>query len=180
MPRRIRKKLGARQYVNYSETMLERAVEAVRGGLSSRQAERFKVPRRTILNKIKRTHVSSIGHPLTLTKIEERHLVDVVIASAEYGAPLTSLEIRMLVKQYLDARGTRVVYFSNNNLPSCDWVKAFLSRHKHILTQRHCQNVKRSRAANTEEIIEGYFNNLKITLENIEPQNILNYDETNL
>lgn len=181
MPLRNRKKLGARAYQRYTEEAIQRAVQAMRNGMSSREAERlFHVPRRTLLNKVKAKHSGKIGHPLALTEVEERHMVDVVIASAEYGCPLTTLEIRMLVKQYLDSKGVRVLFFPNNNLPSCEWVQAFMRRYKHILTHRHCQNVKRSRAANTEELMEEYFENLKKSIEGVEPHNILNYDETNL
>lgn len=182
MPFRSRKKLGARSYQCYTQAALEQALNAMNNGtMSSREAERhFNVPRRTLLNKRNKKHSGRIGHPLALTEIEERHLVDVVIASAEYGSPLTTLEIRMLVKQYLDSRGVRVLFFPNDNLPSCEWVHAFLKRYKGVLTNRHCQNVKRARAANTEEIMEEYFENLKISLRDVEPQNIINYDETNL
>lgn len=113
MPFRNRKKLDARPYQRYTQAVLEQAVNAVNNGMSSRDAEKqFKVPRRTILNKKKGKHAGQVGHPLALTEIEERHIVEVVIASAEYGSPLTTLEIRMLVKQYVDSRGIRVLFFS--------------------------------------------------------------------
>jgi len=43
-----------------------------------------------------------------------------------------------------------------------------------------CQNIKRSRAAVTPDDINKYFDNLTISLENVPPNNIINYDETNL
>lgn len=45
---------------------------------------------------------------------------------------------------------------------------------------RKCQNIKRSRAEVEPDELNKYFNNLSTTLEGIPPQNILNYDETNL
>lgn len=48
------------------------------------------------------------------------------------------------------------------------------------LSQRLCQNIKRSRTQVSREDINGYLNNLEHSLNNIPPSNILNYDETNL
>jgi hypothetical protein len=69
-------------------------------------------------------------------------------------------------------------------MPSIDFVHSFLSRHKHDLALRKCQNIKRSRASVSATEVKEYFSNLKNTLDNqgqpIPPENIFNYDETNL
>jgi len=43
-----------------------------------------------------------------------------------------------------------------------------------------CQNISRKRAGVSKTAVIEYFNNLQVTLEDISPQNIINYDETNL
>ena len=43
-----------------------------------------------------------------------------------------------------------------------------------------CQNITRKREAVSKTAIISYFNNLQETLEDILPQHIINYDETNL
>lgn len=105
--------------------------------------------------------------------------MDLLIASAEFGSPLTSLDLRLVVKQYLEKEGIRVRKF-HNNTPGKDWCLKFLERHKDRLNQRHCQNIKRSRAEKTEEELERYFTNLEENLAGVPAENILNYDETNL
>lgn len=148
--------------------------------MSSRQAETiYRIPRRTLLNKVKNKHSGSVRHPTMLTEVEERCLVDVVIASAEFGAPMTDLDVRMLVKNNLDEKGVEMPVFKNN-LPGTEWVSLFLKRHKDKLSKRHCQNLKRNRAGKTSDEFQEYFDNLKITLTDVSPNNILNYDETNL
>lgn len=175
-----RRKLGARRYADYEENTLEAALAAMRRGLSSRMAEeQFKIPRRTLLYKLKHQHDEPVGHPTALSVVEERHLVDVIKASAEYGSPMSKFEVRMLVKNYLDKQGTRRSVFVDN-MPGPVWVENFLKRNSQHLTKRQCQNIKRSRAMKTDEEIMQYFDNLKQTLEGVEPQWILNYDETNL
>ena len=52
--------------------------------------------------------------------------------------------------------------------------------HSDIIRMRLCQNITRKRAAVSKTAIISYFNNLQETLEDIPPQNIINYDETNL
>lgn len=181
MARGNRRKLGARHYKNYTEETLLQAVNAVKtGAMSSREAEnQFNIPRKTILNKVKEKHCEKVGHPTALTNIEERHFVDVLIACAEYGSPLTMIEMRMLIKNYLDSKGRRIHIFTDN-IPGKVWLDSFIRRHKHRLTKRHCQNLKRSRAEKTDEEMEDYFNRLGITVNGVKPEHIINYDETNL
>lgn len=105
--------------------------------------------------------------------------MDVIKASAEYGSPMTKFEVRMLVRNYLEKQGTRRSVFINN-MPGSVWVENFLKRNSQYLTKRQCQNIKRSRALKTDEEIILYFENLKQTLEGVEPEWIMNYDETNL
>lgn len=120
-----------------------------------------------------RKYQKNVGAPTTLTDIEERHLVDVLIAAAKFGSPLTSLDLKMLVKRYLQSLGKQCLSF-RDNLPGHDWVLNFLQRHKNLLSKR------RSRAEKSEDEIEAYFENLRRSIENISASNIVNFDETNL
>lgn len=177
---KYKRKLGSRRYKDYDENVVSMALQSMRDGMSSRRAEEvYKVPRKTLLNKLKGNHSGDIGRPKCLTNIEERHLVDVLIASAEFGSPMTEFDLRMLVKNYLEERGVVLTVFKNN-LPGREWAAAFLKRHKDRLTKRHCQNIKRSRAEKSPEEFEAYFQNLEKTLQGVSPASILNYDETNL
>jgi len=65
-------------------------------------------------------------------------------------------------------------------MPGRDFALSFLRRHKDILSQRLCQNIKRARTQVSRETINSYFNNLEKSLDNVLPENIINYDETNL
>ena len=48
------------------------------------------------------------------------------------------------------------------------------------ISERLCQNIKRARSAVSTDIIHDYFLNLINSIEGIDPNNIINYDETNL
>lgn len=177
---KYKRKPGSRRYRDYDENTLCSALQCMKWGMSSRRAQEiFKIPRKTLLNKSKNKHSGDVGRPKCLSMIEERHLVDVLIASAEFGSPMTEFELRMLVKNYLEERGVVLAGFKNN-LPGREWASLFLQRHKNRLTKRHCQNIKRNRAEKTTEEFENYFENLERSLQGVPPTSIMNYDETNL
>lgn len=181
MGRTYKRKIGNRHYKNYDEDKIQNAVQAIHGGqLSYREAaKRYGIPWKTLWNKVKGKHTQTVGGQTLLTEVEERHLVDVVLAASEFGSPLTAFDLRMVVKKYLDESGKTIRKFANN-LPGNDWALNFLGRHKHRLSQRICQNIKRVRAEKTEEEMQNYFQNLERSLESVPPGNILNFDETNL
>lgn len=181
MGRVYKKKVGARQYKNYTQATVEEAVRRIRlNQLSLQEAsDAYKIPRRTLWNKLRKRHLEKPGAPTSLTEVEERHIVDVLLASAEYGSPLTSFELRLIVKRYLDKSG-RIISKFRNNTPGPDWGLNFLDRHKERLTQRSCQNIKGVRAEKSEVEINAYFNRLEESLQGVPEENVLNYDETNL
>ena len=55
----------------------------------------------------------------------------------------------------------------------------FILLQRHNLTKRIADNVRAARAEVTPSVINDYFKNLAVSLENIRGQNIYNYDETN-
>lgn len=182
MVRKYKRQLGSRRYRDYSEDTLRQAVRAIRDrGISCTAAsEIFNVPRRTLYNKINNKHQGTVGGQIVLEPTEERHFVDLLLASAEYGFPLSILDLRVIVRDYLDRSGKTITKSFSGNMPGIDWCYAFLRRHKDLLTQRSCQNIKSVRAQTNEEAIEEYFERLRKNLEGVPPTHILNYDETNL
>lgn len=80
----------------------------------------------------------------------------------------------------MDKKGIKENRFQNN-FPGLDWFKGFMYRHREYISERMAENIKRSRAAICTSItITTYFEELKISLEGITPDCIVNYDETNI
>lgn len=160
MPRKYKKK-GARHYHNYTEENVMNALQAVRQGMSFRDASAtFKIPIRTLYYKRSGKHPGASGGQTALTQIEERHFVDVLIATAEFGAPLTIFDLKMIIKSYLNKEGKTIKKFKNGDTPGKDWCYNFLDQHVDKLTQRLCQNIKQARALKTEEEMQKYFDHL--------------------
>ena len=178
MVRNYKKVPGTRVYQNYSKQTLQTALRQIRRGqIGLRDASRvFGIPKST-LSRHKRGPVKKQGGQTVLTEEEEQHLVQLIVLAGEWGYPLDKLDLRYSVKGYLDRKGVRVNKFQNN-MPGLDWANSFLSRHKNVLTQRLCENIKRARAGVSHETVNSYFDNLQTLLENAEPNSIVNYDET--
>lgn len=142
--------------------------------MSARQgAVQYNIPRKTLDNK----H-SDIPKILVDKWYFQQKILRQILVCADWGIPLDSLDIRLIVKEYLGTLG-RVVQQFKNNLPGDMSYRNFLNRHRDELTVRKCQNVKRARAAVGTEQISSYFDHLERSLDNIPAQNIVNFDDTN-
>ena len=180
MPRNYTRKAGSRAYLTeYSIENLEKALQDVKKGLKSirKAAVHYGVPYATLNRKLKAPTKNIHGGQPCLTKTTEDLLVKTLSVMAEWRVPVDSLDIRFIVKSYLDKRGIVDTRF-NDNLPGIDWVTSFMKRHN--LTKRVADNVKSQRAAVNADVINEYFENLEAELADIPPENIYNYDETNI
>ena len=65
-----------------------------------------------------------------------------------------------------------------NNRPGETWMCGFAKPHK--LSTLLASNIKRSRASVNRHTINSFFDNFEKHAQNVPPQNVLNFDETNL
>lgn len=180
MPRIYKRKIGSRPYVNYSSRMLEKCLTDFSQKVLTQRAAavRYKIPRSTIKNKLACSSTKSSGGQNVFTNDEENSFVSHLIAMSEFSFPVTELDFRHIVKFYMSMKDVTIKKFKNN-LPGTDWVKGFLNRHS-ALSVRFAANIKRARAEVSEQTISNYINNLEAVVKGIPPENIWNYDETNL
>lgn len=176
--RKYKKVPGSRVYQNYSEGTLRSALNRLKKGHITlrRASEIYGIPKSTLQRHSKSVQ-GKHGGPTVLSHAEETRLVELITLAAEWGYPLDKIDCRYIVKGFLDRKGVKVKKFKNN-LPGTDWARLFYQRHKDILTERLCENIKRSRAAVSEDTVNLYFDNLQTVLLNVEPGSIVNYDET--
>lgn len=181
MPRTYKRKPGARLYRDYSDEHLQNAMrECEAAGMATKNISKFyKIPIRTLRNKLRQRHTKTAGGQAVLNNVEESAVKRYCLLCAEYGMPLDTNDVQVIVKSYLDKMGKEIKPFKNN-VPGRDWCLKFLKRHKKEISARRCQNLKRSKGEVKREVFEQYFDNLEETLDNVDPHNIINYDETNL
>jgi len=180
MPRVYKPDPRAKRYRAYKPDDFLGAIREIKNGMSIRQAaDGYGIPYSVLRRHYKDPNVRQQGGQPILSKEEESVIVDRLIICGEWGYPLDAYGFRLFVKTYLDRRGKTVSKFKNN-MPGPEFVYSFLKRHKSELSVRLCQNLKRARAAVSRDEVKTYFENLEKELKDIPPQNIINYDETNL
>lgn len=169
---------GSRTYANYTEDTLKKAIQEVKRGKSiTSTAKKYKIPVGTLFNKSKSLHPKAFGGQKRLSGDCERHVVSTITTLAEWLVPIGCLEIRLLIKTYLDNRGLVDEVFKDN-MPGKEWLCTFMKRHN--LTKRIADNVTRARAMISPESVNSYFDHLHQELDGLPPTHIFNYDETNL
>jgi hypothetical protein len=114
--------------------------------------------------------MSTPGCQQVLLKNDEELIVEAILYAADSGFPFERGDIKLLVKNYLDRNGKQVGCLSR----TC---QAPVGRSICNAT-RLSENIKRSRAV-SHAILNEYFDNLEVTLANVSPDHLVNYDETN-
>ncbi|XP_051164760.1 uncharacterized protein LOC127283741 [Leptopilina boulardi] len=118
-----------------------------------------------------------VGHPTVFTVEEESIFRAHIIHLEESGFPVSKMDLKIIVQNYLEQSG-RVVSTFKKNIPGEGWISGFLSRHTD-LSQRFASNISKARTAVNEDVINEYINNLSTTINDVPPENIFNYDEIN-
>lgn len=178
--RHYKRKFGSRPYAStYTEAALTKAVRSYKAGTMSmrKAATKYGIPFGTLNNKCHGKCVNRVGAPLRLSPQCEQRLLTTIDHLAEWKVPMDGMDIRLLVKEYLDRSGISDARFKNN-CPGPDWLKSFVARHR--LTQRLADNVKPARAEINRDSVNLYFDELEKALAAAPAENIYNFDETNI
>ncbi|XP_055704459.1 uncharacterized protein LOC129802558 [Phlebotomus papatasi] len=192
MSRKNRRKIGARPYCNYSDELLASVLKAVKDKeISIREAaKRYGIHRNTISNKLKVHEGSDIdekslvllrkpGRQTVLPEHEEKLICAHIVTITTYGFPMTVLDLRIMVKNYLDRSGRKVDEFTDN-MPGSVWAKSFCERHRTQICKRMSESVSRYRSGINNNTVNLFFRILEVELEGIPPEAIWNYGEINL
>lgn len=170
-----------KQYKKISVSVMETAKRAVLVNKMSIRgaAKKYNIPYSVLQRHIKNKNLKQQGGQTVLTPQEEASITERLKICAEWGYPLNLMGLRLIIKTYLDSQGRTIKIFKEN-MPGREFAEGFLKRHKEQIAERFCQNIKRSRAATSPQIINDYFDNLEDSIRDIPPSHIINYDETNL
>lgn len=187
MPRTYKSSAGSKIHNTYSQEYIFEALQAIKGGLSYRKcSEKYNIPTTVLHRHMKCSSTASGGLKMkkkggqtVLGEETEQYLVDRLITCSSWGYPLDSYDLRVIVKSYLDRKGLNIQKFKDNMLGH-EFAISFLKRHKNVLSERICQNIKRSRASVSHSEIINYFKYLEESIKDVPASHIINYDETNL
>ena len=180
MPRKYVRKSGSRPHLtNYSSDDIDNAIKSVRkaGVTIGKAATRYKVPKSTLWRKLNGRQLKKSGGQLSLTEECETGIVNIINELTDWKVPLDGYDVRLLVKHYLDKRCVTHQKFPNN-LPGIGWLRGFIKRHN--LVTRFADNVTPAKFEIDEALLNTFFDRLSETLHGVPPDNIFNFDETNL
>ncbi|XP_065639662.1 uncharacterized protein LOC136072385 [Hydra vulgaris] len=160
---------------------LKKAVELVNDGEPCKRVARLlNIQHRTL-----RCHVSGlrktsvVGRRSALLPEGEVTIAQYIATFSDFGYAFEIVDLKLFIQSFLQKSGRDCPYFKEH-LPGNDWVRSFLKRHKKLLSYRACQNICRKRAAVICDSVNRFFSNLEETIKKFLPQNIINYDKTNL
>ena len=89
--------------------------ECLTGRMSLRKASRqFRIQLGTLQIKCKNRNSKKVGTPLHLSNETKTHLVTSINTPSNWKIPLTSIDIKLLLKDYLDQSGVHDSLFKNN------------------------------------------------------------------
>nr|XP_023021896.1 uncharacterized protein LOC111510230 [Leptinotarsa decemlineata] len=181
MPREYKPKAGRKRYKKPDPNIIEEAKNDVNNkGYSIRQsAIKHNIAYTVLQRHLKNVNVKRQGGQTVLSEAEEKCIAEKLLTCSEWGYPLDTYDLRMVIQQYLNRAGRMVPRFKDN-LPGKEFAYSFLKRHSDMLSERMYQNIKRARAGVTRVTITEYFKHLSAELEGTPASNIINYDETNL
>ena len=178
MPRQYNHIIGSRRR-RYNNEQLQQAVEEVQNGRMSLRfaADRYDVPRATLSDAVLRRHTGTEGGQSCLDEDLEIVLANNLCVLADWGYPLSTVELRVMVKDYLNLRGITIPRF-RDNMPGREWAFSFLQRRRQHLTVRASQNINKTKCHANLCTMDEYFDNLSVELSGVDAANIVNYDET--
>lgn len=100
MARKYRKKIGGRSYKNYSDDILEEALNKIANGEISILAasKAYKISYGTLHNKFNGKHVKKCGHPTIFSEKEEMDFLTAAMKCGKWGFPLTLMDLKLVIK----------------------------------------------------------------------------------
>ena len=124
MVRHYKKKVGGRNYkTGYAKNDFSNALKAIQSGSMSirKVAKEYHVLYTSLQNKIKGNHPNKIGGQKRLSDELEIQIVEVSDELTEWKVPLDGVDIRHLVKNYLDAQDVKDSVFTEliGSMDSC-------------------------------------------------------------
>ena len=116
----------------YTQEDFNKAMESIQDVRMSvrKAAEEFNVHRTTLMNRIHKRTSDKLGRPCELTEDEENLLTGRIKLMGDWGFPLTMIDVRKLVQDYLNTSGKRSMWL--DNYPGKDWAYGFVKRRKDL------------------------------------------------
>ena len=161
----------------YTEEDVSGAIDAVSNRLSAKKAlKEWGIPYHMLTNRLHSAEPHSVAHShqQRLSDVQEKHLVNWILAQEALGLPLTHAQIREFAGRILKVKG-------DGDPVGKSWMQSFLRRHPEINTKkaRLMESVRTNGA--TADVIRPWFSHLALpVIQGIKPANRYNMDEAGI
>ncbi|KAJ1526691.1 hypothetical protein ONE63_008271 [Megalurothrips usitatus] len=161
------------------ENQLLVAIQKIDQGSSLRNAVKSsKVPRFLLLERATDVLKKKVNPGTPFTDDEEADIKEHLMTLHDWGYPFGRWDLRLVVKQYLDACGRSEPRFKEN-FPGDMWIEKYLYRHP-IVAEKLCRNIPSRGTFVDMEAVKRYILNLSLVIPTVQPENVMNFMEIGL
>ena len=118
-----------------------------------------------------------MARPIQVSFDIEVVLVKMIDAVTKWGYSLGEMDVEEMAKSLLDSKGVVSSIFPNNR-PGEKWMRSFAKRHN--LSACLASNIKQAHSSVNENTVNSFFDNINCHVQTLPPENIFNYEKTNL
>lgn len=165
------------KYSEYTDESLNNAISDVKNKLFSacKAAKLYKIPKSTILDRLKNPEVKNHGKSTVLTQEEEQKLANWLIQCASMGFPRTRDDLICTAGEILNLRPESKIKFKHD-IPSRQWVERFMQRHTNI-SFRTPESVNQAASRVSEQDIRLFFDRLRTFFESNGMASVMTRDD---
>ena len=140
MPRTYTVTARQKPFAKYTNEQIDGALGDIDEGLTYRKcSNKHNIPT-TVLHRHNTFRKANPGKYLkkqggqcTLSEPVEKLIVEQLITCSSWGYPLNVIDLRCIVKSYLDRKG-KIVQKFKNNMPGPEFAMSFLKRNRQMLS----------------------------------------------
>ncbi|XP_063530864.1 uncharacterized protein LOC134741926 [Cydia strobilella] len=178
MVRNYKPKPGSRQYRKYDPEIMKKAYKEFLNGEGSlcSIARKYNITKSCLYGRIHYNRTNETGGRKAFTLEREEHIIKYIHACAPWQYHLQFWDLRLLIKFYLDRRPVIAKRKLENNLPGQELVTKLIKRQEDTISQKVIQKINDNGAVTAEAVLS-YFHELKMLINDLDPQNIVCYND---
>ncbi|XP_063620566.1 uncharacterized protein LOC134792994 isoform X2 [Cydia splendana] len=178
MVRNYKPKPGSRQYRKYDPEIMKKAYKEFRNGEGSlcSIARKYNITKSCLYGRIHYNRTNESGGRKAFTLEREEHIIKYIHACAPWQYHLQFWDLRLLIKFYLDRRPVITKRKLENNLPGQELMMKLIKRQEDTISQKVIQHINDNGAVTAEAVLS-YFHELKMLINDLDPQNIVCFND---